>query len=186
MPSKWTTSRRHERPANRAWVSLMRPRTGLGSETATRICNWTQACCQTRGIVRTLPLRGERCSDVLADIKPTDQNITDNFYASLPPSLRHALCHRYSTLGTVHELTRAASAAIVLLNRSQNTQFSVVTGEVQVELAQAAAAYFDKAVTALATPIPLEARLAAVLDLYNFRVRPSGSRLLCRAADLLL
>jgi hypothetical protein len=94
----------------------------------------------------------------------TDANLNDDFYQSIPKPLREIVKLQTGDVAASHELTRAASMALVLVYRARSQPDG--GADAQAALLKQSDLYFNQAVAHLETAsIPLEAQLIAMADM---------------------
>lgn len=95
---------------------------------------------------------------------PPDAALNEEFYRSLPNPVREIVKMRTGDVAASHDLTRAASMAMILLHRARSQP--VGGAEAEALLIKQSDNYFQQAVMHLETAaIPLEAQLVAVADM---------------------
>jgi hypothetical protein len=110
-------------------------------------------------------------ADGLADLY---KNLNDNFFRSIPAPLRVLVLDRIQNVSSAHELTGAASMALVLLQLAQARENT--DQPARAELLQQSDNFFQEAVRALdIESIPLEAQMIAVMDLHVYQLSQAGA-----------
>lgn len=117
-----------------------------------------------------------------------DYNTFNNgFFRSLPKPLRDIVVQKVHNVVTTTELGRNAAMAIVMLYRlriqqqqrqqesSDPTSADASNEEQQAHLLAQSNHYFQRALEHLQTPIPLEAKMVAMLDLQTFQFDQFGA-----------
>ncbi|KAK4705356.1 hypothetical protein P7C70_g845, partial [Phenoliferia sp. Uapishka_3] len=105
-------------------------------------------------------------------VSPLYGKFNNDYLCSVPKPIRDLMTARLSNVASSHELTRAASLALVLLYRVRSQEGGP---EKQEELIKQSNSYFSEALLRLQSDIPLEAQLVAVLDLQFHQHDQSGA-----------
>lgn len=108
-------------------------------------------------------LRGAAARDAEFLTRFADAALNEEFFRSLPNPVREIVKMRTGDVAASHDLTRAASMAMVLLYRARQAEGGA---EAQALLIKQSDHYFQQAVMHLETAtIPLEAQLIAMADM---------------------
>lgn len=116
-----------------------------------------------------------------------DNTFNQGFFRSLPKPVREVVVQRAYNAATSSELSRNASMAMVMLYRlrmqqqqqQQDPEFNPTdlasTAEQQARLLAQSNLYFQRAIEHLQAPIPLEAKMVAVLDMQTYQYDQYGA-----------
>ena len=116
-----------------------------------------------------------------------DNTFNQGFFRSLPKPVREVVVQRAYNAATSSELSRNASMAMVMLYRlrmqqqqqQQDPDFNpsdlATTTEQQARLLAQSNLYFQRAIEHLQAPIPLEAKMVAVLDMQAYQFDQYGA-----------
>ncbi|KAI5475600.1 Zn(2)-C6 fungal-type transcription factor [Pseudohyphozyma bogoriensis] len=107
---------------------------------------------------------------------PLYANLNDDFYQSIPKPVRELVTAVTGDVAASHELTRAASMALVMIHRARS-KTDGGGAEAQDKLIKQSGLYFQQAVAALekTSSIPLEAQLIAMADMQIHQFDQAGA-----------
>ncbi|GAA5884226.1 hypothetical protein JCM3774_005082 [Rhodotorula dairenensis] len=117
----------------------------------------------------------------------TYNTFNQGFFRSLPKPVREVVVQRAYNAATSSELSRNASMAMVMLYRlrmqqqqqQQDPEFNpsdlATTAEQHARLLAQSNLYFQRAIEHLQAPIPLEAKMVAVLDMQTYQFDQYGA-----------
>ncbi|KAG0658781.1 hypothetical protein C6P46_005646 [Rhodotorula mucilaginosa] len=136
--------------------------------------------------IPTLPVANDEEGPPMVD--PVAYNtFNQGFFRSLPKPVREVVVQRAYNAATSSELSRNASMAMVMLYRlrmqqqqqQQDPDFNpsdlATTTEQQARLLAQSNLYFQRAIEHLQAPIPLEAKMVAVLDMQAYQFDQYGA-----------
>ncbi|KWU43276.1 hypothetical protein RHOSPDRAFT_35149 [Rhodotorula sp. JG-1b] len=189
-PSLLSSSRAHLVPSNQAVSSpspSSHPSPAPSQSTSTELTADSKTATQQQSsVIQTLPVAIDEEGPPMVD--PVAYNtFNQGFFRSLPKPVREVVVQRAYNAATSSELSRNASMAMVMLYRLRmqqqqqqqdpalNPSDLATTTEQQARLLAQSNLYFQRAIEHLQAPIPLEAKMVAVLDMQAYQFDQYGA-----------
>ncbi|GAA5991835.1 hypothetical protein JCM10908_002228 [Rhodotorula pacifica] len=166
--------------------SVSRPSSADGPNSSGRPANKRRPSTSAAQVMQTLPETIDEEGPSVVD-SVTYNTFNQGFFRSLPKPVREVVVQRAYNAATSSELSRNASMAMVMLYRlrmqqqqqQQDPEFNpsdlASTAEQQARLLAQSNLYFQRAIEHLQAPIPLEAKMVAVLDMQTYQFDQYGA-----------